>query len=187
VLGHGANGESILWTLATCSRKTVRLKLVEFQIDGRNGVKKVAGDIDADCIIPVRATRGTLADILVLFKGKLVLWTGHQALFPCKIKEGGLFDIGSNILKRERVAADVGYSEKGSNNQTETDCTAAKITRTPSKAIRITGMSENVGDRVCFSITSGREFRAIVKFEPIDYVTKACVECLRRYFFLLMF
>jgi hypothetical protein len=157
------------------------LKLVEFHIDGRNGVKKVAGDIDADCIIPVRATRGTLADILVLFKGKLALWTGHQALFPCEIKEGGGFDIGSSALKRERVAADVGHKEDDSD-----DDPADTIPRTPSKAARITGMSENVGDRVCFLMSSGREFRAIVKFEPIDYVTRACVECLRRYFFLLI-
>jgi hypothetical protein len=169
ILGHGGNGDTVLWTLSTTRSEAVYLTLGDISGDRAQVVKSV-DKIAALCIIPVQATRGGLVDILILrplgggSDGSLVLWTGHLGYFPCKIKDDEVFE--TKARKRE--------ADDGENSP------VAKVLRSPSKAARVVGMRENVDDRVCFKMSSGREFRAVVRFEPLDCVTRACVEALRR-------
>jgi hypothetical protein len=117
-------------------------------------------------ITTVCATRWKLSDILILrSSGDLVLWTGHTLFFSCRIKDKNEFNTGTGSKR----AADDGENSP-----------VAKVLRTKAKPARVIGIRESVVDRVNFSLSNDQEFRAIVRFEPIDCVARACVEGLRR-------
>lgn len=175
-------GDPVLWALDSINRKAIGLMLGDFSgSDAFSDLVKQVFETDAVGIVSVNATRGpTSADILVLKnEGSIVIWAGHQEYYPCRIRDG---DGGETGRKRENDAADDGMDEREGGSSSP----PAKVLRTLNRGTRVVGMSGSVGDLVSFTMSNGRTVRSIVKFEPLDCVTRACLEALRRYLISLM-